>query len=31
MLVQKLLEILGLAVDPVTGKLYLTRRFVWRL
>jgi len=25
------LETLGLAVDPVTGELYPTRRFVWRL
>jgi clan AA aspartic protease len=25
------LEILGLAVNPVTGELYPTRRFVWRL
>jgi predicted aspartyl protease len=25
------LETLGLAVDPVTGELYPTRRFVWRI
>jgi len=25
------LETLGLAVDPATGKLYPTRRFVWRI
>jgi clan AA aspartic protease len=25
------LDTLGLAVDPVTGELYPTRRFVWRI
>jgi clan AA aspartic protease len=25
------LETLGLAVDPVTGELYPTRRFIWRI
>jgi clan AA aspartic protease len=25
------LETLGLAVDPVTGEVYPTRRFVWRI
>jgi len=25
------LETLGLAVDPATGELYPTRRFVWRI